>query len=91
MFIDSETQHPLGFKFNDIIETMIEAGDAINEIYQEGPIESTTKDDNSPLTRADIASHKIIESSLTRIAPEIPVISEEQAFWSAIDLSVRPF
>lgn len=36
-----------------------------------------TKSDMSPLTSADLAAHHAIIEGLTRIAPEIPVISEE--------------
>jgi 3'(2'), 5'-bisphosphate nucleotidase len=37
------------------------------------------KDDNSPLTKADEASERIIIEGLTRILPGIPVIAEESA------------
>lgn len=52
------------------------AGAAILEIY-EGEMGVTYKEDDSPLTLADRAAHKIIEEGLTKLAPEIPVISEE--------------
>lgn len=35
------------------------------------------KDDGSPLTRADRASHDIIVDRLTALTPEIPILSEE--------------
>lgn len=38
-----------------------------------------TKDDRSPLTAADRASHELIARELTRLAPGIPVWSEESA------------
>jgi len=37
------------------------------------------KDDDSPLTQADLASHRIIVEGLRRLAPDIPVLSEEDA------------
>ncbi|HZP11786.1 MAG TPA: 3'(2'),5'-bisphosphate nucleotidase CysQ, partial [Nevskiaceae bacterium] len=37
------------------------------------------KDDNSPLTLADLAAHKHIVESLGRITPELPILSEEAA------------
>jgi 3'(2'), 5'-bisphosphate nucleotidase len=42
------------------------------------------KDDNSPLTLADLESQRIIIEGLRRITPDIPVLSEEsaQAPWS---------
>ena len=39
----------------------------------------TTKSDDSPLTKADLASHKLIEAELTKHWPDIPVLSEESA------------
>jgi 3'(2'), 5'-bisphosphate nucleotidase len=35
------------------------------------------KEDDSPLTAADLAANRVIVAALQRIAPEIPVISEE--------------
>ncbi len=52
------------------------AGEAILEVY-EGPIAVETKDDRSPLTAADRASHRVIAAGLRRLTPEIPVLSEE--------------
>jgi 3'(2'), 5'-bisphosphate nucleotidase len=37
------------------------------------------KDDDSPLTAADLAAHRCIVEGLGRITPEIPVLSEESA------------
>ena len=54
-----------------------EAGQAILKIYQLDNYESQTKDDNTPLTQADLASHHIIYSTLSKLAPEIPILSEE--------------
>jgi len=39
----------------------------------------TTKEDRTPLTLADERSHAILAKGLLRIAPEIPVLSEEGA------------
>jgi 3'(2'), 5'-bisphosphate nucleotidase len=56
------------------------AGAAILEIYnREGSIEVTSKDDHSPLTEADIAAHQIIVSALTKLTPDLPILSEESA------------
>jgi 3'(2'), 5'-bisphosphate nucleotidase len=38
-----------------------------------------TKADNSPVTAADEAAEAAIRDGLTRLAPEVPIISEEQA------------
>lgn len=53
------------------------AGDAIMAIYQEEDLGVEYKSDNSPLTRADMASHRCIEQGLKLLTPEIPVLSEE--------------
>ena len=37
------------------------------------------KDDDSPLTAADMAAHRCIVDGLARITPDIPVLSEESA------------
>ena len=42
----------------------LEAGSAIMEIYESGDFDVTVKGDNSPLTRADVASHEVIMKHL---------------------------
>ncbi len=39
----------------------------------------TAKEDNSPLTAADLAAHHTIVAGLQRLTPDIPVLSEESA------------
>jgi 3'(2'), 5'-bisphosphate nucleotidase len=60
---------------NTAIEAALEAGKAILEIYHSGEFDVEIKGDNSPLTKADTASHNVIMSHLTNT--EIPVLSEE--------------
>lgn len=55
-----------------------DAGREILNIYAE-PVEFETKDDDSPLTRADMASHHWIVDALTSQFSDIPVLSEESA------------
>ena len=55
----------------------IEAGRKIMEIYESGDFKTERKTDDSPLTRADRASHTIIVSQLRENYPDIPVLSEE--------------
>ncbi len=52
------------------------AGRAIMEVY-ETAFEVEHKDDNSPLTAADRASHAIICNGLAELEPRLPVLSEE--------------
>jgi 3'(2'), 5'-bisphosphate nucleotidase len=54
------------------------AGDAILEWY-EGDMGITQKADSSPLTKADLASHDVIDAALTKLWSDIPVLSEESA------------
>lgn len=57
------------------IEAALEAGKAILEIYRSGDFDVEIKGDNSPLTKADIASHNKIVSYLEKTG--IPILSEE--------------
>jgi len=54
-----------------------EAGQAILSIYQQDEFEVHTKSDQSPLTKADLASHDIITKALKKLTPKIPILSEE--------------
>lgn len=54
------------------------AGDAILDVYQQN-FEVEQKADSSPLTEADLASHRIICQGLAELDPETPVLSEESA------------
>ena len=60
---------------NIAITAALEAGNAILEIYKSGEFDVEIKVDNSPLTKADTASHNVIMSYLSQT--EIPVLSEE--------------
>ena len=55
-----------------------EAGAAILEVYARD-FDVEAKADDSPLTQADLASHRLIVRGLRELAPEIPVLSEEDA------------
>jgi 3'(2'), 5'-bisphosphate nucleotidase len=64
----------------DFVEPLVElarqAGDAILEVYATD-FDVQAKDDDSPLTQADMASHLIIDAGLRALTPDIPIISEE--------------
>ena len=60
---------------NTAITASLEAGRSILEIYHSGAFDVEIKGDNSPLTRADTASHNVIMSFLAKT--NIPVLSEE--------------
>jgi 3'(2'), 5'-bisphosphate nucleotidase len=59
-----------------LVTLAAEAGDAILEVYA-SDFDVQAKDDQSPLTQADMASHRIIVAGLRELTPDIPVISEE--------------
>ena len=55
-----------------------DAGAAILTIYDSG-FKVEEKEDKSPLTDADLASHNLILKRLAELTPEIPILSEESA------------
>ena len=59
-----------------LIDLARRAGDAIMEIYATD-FSVETKGDDSPLTQADLASHRTIVAGLAALTPDIPVYSEE--------------
>lgn len=61
-----------------VLAIAVEAGKRILKVY-ESDIAVTAKDDDSPLTQADLAAHEHITAELTRQWPSIPVLSEEAA------------
>jgi 3'(2'), 5'-bisphosphate nucleotidase len=62
----------------DVAALAREAGRAILEVYASS-FSVQEKEDRSPLTEADLRSEKLILAGLKRLAPEIPVLSEESA------------
>lgn len=54
------------------------AGDAIMEVY-ESDFDVYVKDDDSPLTEADLAANRLIVAGLAELTPDIPILSEESA------------
>ncbi|MFT4465468.1 MAG: 3'(2'),5'-bisphosphate nucleotidase CysQ [Sodalis sp. (in: enterobacteria)] len=61
-----------------IITLSRDAGAAIMQVYNgEKPLELNQKQDNSPVTAADLAAHRVIAAGLQALAPDIPLLSEE--------------
>tara|TARA_B100001094_G_C18171842_1_gene795583 strand:+ start:853 stop:1671 length:819 start_codon:yes stop_codon:yes gene_type:complete len=54
------------------------AGNAILREYKQD-IRFEIKDDSSPVTSADLISHKIINECLQKLTPDIPILSEENS------------
>lgn len=73
------------------------AGDAIMQVYDGAkPMEYARKQDDSPVTAADIAAHTVILEGLRTLTPDIPVLSEEdppawevRQHWQRYWLSIR--
>ena len=74
----------------DVLSSMMaisrEAGAAIMNIYGEDHFGVDLKDDNSPVTRADLAAHRSIVDGLENLAPDIPILSQES---EEIDYDMR--
>lgn len=60
----------------DVIKVADEASEKVLHIYQ-SDFKVDYKEDQSPITAADIASHDIIVSGLRNISRDIPILSEE--------------
>jgi len=64
-------------KVSDIQFICRKAGDAILKVYNSDNFGTQFKQDGSPVTDADLEAHKVIVSSLEKMTPEWPVLSEE--------------
>ena len=65
-------------KINNILDIAQKAGDIILEYYNDYKDLSTTqKDDNSPVTKADLAANDLIIKELGNLFPDISIVSEE--------------
>jgi 3'(2'), 5'-bisphosphate nucleotidase len=62
----------------EVTQIATDAGRRILDIY-ERPFEVQEKEDGSPLTLADEAAHRLISDRLTKLTPDLPVLSEESA------------
>jgi 3'(2'), 5'-bisphosphate nucleotidase len=67
--------HALATSLLPIVER---AGAAIMQVYDAG-FTVQRKEDNSPLTLADLESQRVIIEGLRQITPDIPILSEESA------------
>ena len=68
----------------DLAPPVRKAGDVIMEFHRRG-VASRTKSDGSPVSEADEAAEAILLAALADCAPDIPVVSEENAASHAID------
>ena len=67
-------------KIQSVAELIIRAGQKIIEVYESADFNIEYKGDDSPLTRADSESHRVIQAGLERLfvnGKNLPVLSEE--------------
>ena len=68
--------------YNSLLDKLLQIADTASEkvmaIYQTD-FEVNIKEDDSPITAADIASHHVIVDGLKALTPDIPILSEESA------------
>ena len=85
MKVEIEKEFLKEIDIEDIKKIALKSGKAILKIY-ETDFYVKYKDDNSPLTEADIEANRIICESLKKLYPEIPILSEENI---EVDYKVR--
>ena len=72
----------LGSLAPQVVALTEKAGALICQIYK-GGIEVFEKADGSPVTQADQQSHSFLKESLSKLTPEVPLISEEdESSWT---------
>jgi 3'(2'), 5'-bisphosphate nucleotidase len=59
------------------IESAKNAGTEVMKYYQHGNFTAEMKEDDSPVTSADIAANDILMAHLQKMTPDIPIMSEE--------------
>jgi 3'(2'), 5'-bisphosphate nucleotidase len=61
---------------HEVVKLAQQAGEAILPFWR-ADVAVTNKADDSPVTAADLAAHRVIADGLLALAPQIPVLSEE--------------
>lgn len=69
----------MNFTVEQVVDIAVKAGEVILEIYNDPSQDFGVdkKSDDSPLTKADLAAHHVIEEALKALTPNIPILSEE--------------
>lgn len=76
-----------GVRIPDVVQIAVAAAQSIMQIYDQPEAWNVeVKGDASPLTQADVRANDIVVAALTRLAPEIPVLSEESP-WTGGDVA----
>lgn len=63
--------------FKTLIQLIWDASDVILAVYESRDLGIATKHDQSPVTQADLAAHRVLVKGLSALTPNIPVVSEE--------------
>ena len=69
-------EHDLKELLDPVIQIAYQAGKVIMEVYDAG-FSVEEKSDHTPVTEADMAANKVIESSLKELTPHLPILTEE--------------
>lgn len=69
----------MSFQIKDIVALAEKAGEVVMHYYDAGDFEIKLKADKSPVTDADMASHRLITTRLREIS-DYPILSEEAPF-----------
>lgn len=65
------------FDIHDLVGVVLQAGDAAMEIYSRD-YDVSLKEDDSPITEADLAVDRMLAAALAERYPDIPVVTEER-------------
>lgn len=70
---------PISGLFSDLLDLCDGAARAITDHYEDEALSGMLrkKKDASPLTAADLASHRLLSRGLRELSPQIPILSEE--------------
>src|SRR3954453_14252097 len=71
---------------DELVSLARKAGAVILDIY-EREFETLRKADRSPVTKADTAAEAVILEALARLAPDVPVVAEEQCATDGVPLA----
>ena len=63
-----------------LLDLMTKSSKAIMEVYEKPNSDVSIKDDDTPVTKADLAANTILTDGLKNLFPEIPTVSEEDKF-----------
>ena len=58
-------------------QLVLQAGEAIMQVYAQADFGVEQKQDDSPVTQADLAAHYVLVDGLARLTPDIAIVSEE--------------